>query len=122
MKWLWLALLLLSTSIVAMGENVSSGSGNGLLPQCQAAVDALTDDAKFAAASYDIGYCTGLIHGISDVLESLGTVCPGDGVTGAQRTRVVVKFLNDHPARLNDRDTILVMDALRQAWPCPAKK
>ncbi len=44
-------------------------------------------------------------------------ICPSES-TNMMAVRVVVKFLNDHPERLQERENQLVFEALRKAYPC----
>ena len=39
-----------------------------------------------------------------------------------QVIRISVKFMDEHPAMLNQPLATLIMDALLEAWPCPAAK
>ena len=41
------------------------------------------------------------------------------GVTFKQNAKIVVKYLDDHPERMNNDFTLLVVSAFDQAWPCP---
>jgi hypothetical protein len=56
-------------------------------------------------------------------LEVYGVVCPvklfdiPDSVTGMQVRKVIVKYLNDHPAELNESLKVLAVKALRKAFP-----
>ena len=120
MKWLLLSLLLLSRSVVAMGQDKNLHDGNHLLHACQAG---LTATAQAPPENpFDSGYCMGLLHGVSFIQITMDDICPGEGVTLEKLMRVVVKYLNDNPARLNEDATALVMVALHQAWSCPQKK
>lgn len=50
-------------------------------------------------------------------------VClPEHGSTNAQVALVIVKFLRDHPERLHEDRTALMVDALSGAFPCRSKK
>jgi len=119
MKWLLLAVFVLSASSkIAIGE--TKLDGNELLPACQATVDNMNDRTK-SIDPFDAGYCMGLVHGVSFLGEAHGTSCDV-GVSLGQEVRVVVKYLNDHPAELDEDGAILVAEALHRAWPCPNKK
>jgi hypothetical protein len=60
----------------------------------------------------------GFVAGVHDVIEASGVVCSSDRVTRGQIAAVIVKFLNDNPARWNEAGYILVVDALKKAFPC----
>jgi hypothetical protein len=45
-------------------------------------------------------------------------VCPAKDSTYEQGTRVVVKYLQDHPEELHMKSSALVERALAKAFPC----
>jgi hypothetical protein len=51
--------------------------------------------------------------------EDFVSTCIPDEAPIAQLTRVIVKWLREHPERLHDLKSFLVMDALKNAFPCP---
>jgi hypothetical protein len=61
------------------------------------------------------GKCAGIID---TVVEVSGTVCPPAGSSGVQALRIVVKYIDDRPARLHEKFTALAREALQAAWPC----
>jgi len=61
------------------------------------------------------GFCAGLVEGIG--FAGVG-ICFPNGVTNGQIIRVVVKYIDDRPARLNEDFRALALEALRAAWPC----
>src|ERR1700739_1724657 len=63
------------------------------------------------------GYCFGLVHGMFEVLAGTGHIHFTTFVSNGQMTLVVKKYLNDHPERLGEGDTVLVRDALIAAFP-----
>jgi hypothetical protein len=91
--------------------------GNFLLSSCQVSVRWLDDHSittnDFEA--YRDGYCRGLVGGVADASPR---VCPAEGVVQGQLIRVVAKFLQDHPERLQLRATQLAEEALARAFPC----
>jgi hypothetical protein len=44
--------------------------------------------------------------------------CRPDSATLEQAARVVVQFLDQHPARTNENFEVLAVEAMREAWPC----
>jgi hypothetical protein len=64
------------------------------------------------------GFCLGYIAGIAEARP--GFCVPATGLSFGQLRRVAVKYLNDHPERLNQPAPLeLVASALRLAFPCP---
>ena len=113
-----LVVVLLNFTEPSAGQEPSATTGNTLIESCQIYVDSLPDPVS---SNFLGGYCLGLVHGVSDVAQVLGSpplVCYPSGGTNSQLVRVVVKFLNDHPEALHKPDTVLVLEALNDAYPC----
>ena len=94
-----------------------SADSNYLLGSCQITVR-VADNPGTTLTKYEAwrdGYCRGIVEGVG---QASPLVCPTDGVITGQMIRVVVKFMQDHPERLNLRGTMLVNIALSEAFPC----
>lgn len=110
------ACAVLGVLTTGMGQVENRDDGNDLLPRCQAAIRSVeTSRWRDADEAFDSGYCVGSVQGISYASQS---VCSTRGVTNAQLARVVVKFLEDHPEKLNLNQNELVVTALSRAFPC----
>jgi len=134
--------ILLPQSAFAIGS--SSIDGNQLLKECKAYVNLLSlrdvkdmDDPDvlraMARGDYANGmHCLGYVTGVSDdhfncqvnepsstaALDPKRHFCLPDGVTQNQTVRVIVRWLEDHPARLHERAIELVVTALKDSFPC----
>ena len=66
------------------------------------------------------GFCVGAVEGIGYVdPEHL----PADGLdTRSVDSRVVIRYIDSRPARLKEDFFKLAQEALRDAWPCPARR
>jgi len=95
------------------------GTGNELISRCGASVAYM--DGRRDVDVYDMAYCQGMVSGVGDLLSAVGWACAPGGVNLGQVTRVVYKYLQEHPTELQERDTVLVSRALERAWPCPKK-
>ena len=104
---------------LATGGQTDEGTGDGdeLLPMCKATVAYLNDHHTPMEKQFSEGYCLGLVTGVSETSDDVCSL----GVPSGQLVTVVVKFLEDHPDRLNLKDTTLVRQALMRAWPCKKK-
>jgi len=89
---------------------------------CQAAIDLKEAVKKDSTILYEAGYCDGLVQGVSYMRVLTDAVCFREGITPGQRIRVVIKYLNDHPAELDEEGAYLVAKAMHQAFPCPENK
>jgi Rap1a immunity proteins len=106
--------------VQTIGQTTSHQDGNDLLPRCQQAVEAIDRATwKDVNESFNAGFCLGLVQGVS---YASADVCTGQGVTFSQMERVVVKFLQDNPKKLNLNQSTLVEMALSKAFPCLKKK
>ena len=89
------------------------GSANHIMVGCRSAVAG--GPSKNSAEALLRGYCMG----ITDTLFALsGIVCPPKGSTTGQTVRIVVKYIDERPARMHENFTALALEALRAAWPC----
>jgi Rap1a immunity proteins len=60
------------------------------------------------------GVCSGIVEG----LHYAGSgICLPPNVSNEQAVRVVVKFIDDRPERLNEDFRALAVEALKAAWP-----
>jgi Rap1a immunity proteins len=69
---------------------------------------------------FKMGFCAGLINGITYMKKSIG-VCQPDGVSTQQATQVVVQYIDKRPERINENFKLLAVEALQAAWPCPRR-
>jgi Rap1a immunity proteins len=61
------------------------------------------------------GACVGTAAGI---IYADPKICAPDGWTLQQSVRVIVKYIEDRPARMHEPFVRLAGEALRAAWPC----
>ena len=111
-KLITLTILMFLSLPVAAAELRSDG--NALLEYCT------NDDDVDVTSIYTSGWCAGFITGVSRAHGALGggAFCLPDELTTGQSSRVVVKYLEDHPAELHKADTHLVLNAFLEAFPC----
>jgi hypothetical protein len=88
-------------------------SGSAFISRCDPAPDAWID-----------GFCRGYVSGLSEPGPLLVAApnCPPKGVTYGQDYLIVVKYIHNHPEEMHKQTSVLVLEALREAFPCPAKK
>ena len=131
MRTITLLLTILLLPSVSFAE-APVDDGNALLKNCNTALKAL--DGKISATKGEAAFCAGICFGkVSGVVDA-GTIinvfaesrgrnkqnvyCVPDNVSTAQATRVVVKYLKEHSEDLHQRDTALIVTALKEAFPC----
>jgi hypothetical protein len=98
---------------IALAE-VDRSSANYLMPGCRAFLQPSSPSPVFTVMLLT-AECSGLIEGL---IYARTTVCLPAGVTSAQAIRIVVKYIDDEPARLHENFKALALEALRAAWPC----
>lgn len=102
--------------------SAASSNGNELLEACQANLQFM-DKSSAKPDTYQIGFCQGLLHTVLDTVGpdsniSMLKACPPDTVSIGQATRVVTRYLQEHPEQLHLRDTTLAYAAIKKAFPC----
>src|SRR6187200_2722005 len=109
-----LAMLFLVGSIQALQAQTDyQWSGNAFLPYCQDAVE----QRQNSVAGICLGYVAAASLYGAHMREPLRNCVPAELPTG-QKIGVVIKYLEDHPTRLHEPFSVLVLEALRAAWPC----
>jgi len=112
---------------LVVAQDAARGTGAELLDRCgespgrpQTSSGAQMD---YPTASYNFGWCMGLVQATVDWNELPDVplsrrVCPPPTSTLGQWVRVVHRYLQDHPERLHEPDSLLAMVALREAFRC----
>lgn len=114
-------------------SDANAGDGNSLLKRCSLPLQKefqITTPDEYADTSASIGYCYGLIEGISSLARAyqagvlLNKVygeqlfCLPVDVKNEQMLRVVVKYLENNPSILHKRDSLLAIMSFKEAFPC----
>ncbi|HWY53893.1 MAG TPA: Rap1a/Tai family immunity protein [Terriglobales bacterium] len=74
-------------------------------------------DAK--QGSYFDGLCNGMLYASSVFIREQ---CRSSGATFETQKKVVIRYLENHPAELDQLDLLLIKKALVEAYPCSDKK
>ncbi|HNV88897.1 MAG TPA: Rap1a/Tai family immunity protein [Methylotenera sp.] len=118
--------LLLATIIINL-VTVNSAvamDGNELLKSCSPVLKTKSDVNEDDYIGYS--FCLGLMQGITNLnmtyevsLGKKAYFClPDSGIINSQAARIVVKFLEDNPQRLNEESSLLSILAFAKAYPC----
>jgi Ssp1 endopeptidase immunity protein Rap1a len=113
-------LILLVVASPAFGQAAASADGNHLIEECGTAIRMMMDSDNIRATSTesrDFAYCVGLVQGVGDALNEEGRIALPQGAGVGQLVHVVDKYLHDHPEELAERNTRLVIKALKKAFP-----
>ncbi len=125
--------------------------GNGLLDFCGEIVNQLDSAPTQMDATKEMkfGWCVGYLQATQDRIsnwrltgaiqvmayqqdgkpapshmwadEDFVSTCIPDAAPIGQLARVLVKWLREHPEKLHELKSFLVIDALKDAFPCPAQ-
>jgi len=120
-----LLLLVAVFSPPSWGIAATTNDGNKLLTDCGAAVTFM--DGERLLDTVGASHCLGFIQGLNQMNDFYGLkgapmfFCRPREVTAGQATRIVVKYLRDHPEELHKEDFVLVVAALSAAFPCTNK-
>ena len=112
--------LVLATVLTMFRPAFADGyyTGSTLLNYCVDRSDMSTQQAL------DYSLCTGFLTAIASAsrcgnsVHGFSALVP-DNAKATQLSRIVVKWLNDHPEKLHVDGSYLVANAFQDAFPCP---
>jgi hypothetical protein len=122
----------LLVGFICLSSNVAFGVDAGVpghewLLKCEAAVN-LMDNRIQNPGEEDYGngfFCLGLMQGINHLnlayqglLGKEALYCVPPNLNNGPTAQIVVKYLKEHPERLHEEGIILVVAALKEAFPC----
>jgi hypothetical protein len=111
------AIVVIMTNCGAAAAEDRSSAGY-LVEGCRAAATDNQDErGDYRLKIYKTGICTGTIQSLHYVSQGISSCAPS-GVTLGQMLKVVVAYIDQRPARLHENLIVLVLEALRAAWPC----
>jgi len=110
---------LIAVTIVAMfSSNATAYSGLDFQRDCHTT---LTRKGQLSdpTVAISIGNCVGYLEGVLDAVHGQPTgICTPSAIKNEQLIRIVLKHLNDNPAKLHDRASSQILVALRDVFPC----
>lgn len=114
--------------VVSLGLLVGLGlpayaaqDGHQLYAGCQLAVaqTAQPDKRMNHTEAYDLGYCYGIVQGVSESLKKNEFFCLPEGITFASLAEVVVDYLETYPEQRAHKATAAAYHAILTRYPCP---
>jgi hypothetical protein len=129
-SWLvMVGLVVLLTVPCAAAVGDAAKDGTALLVLCQDAVRLVDAENRVdAQVAYNAGLCRGVILGTLDMYTVCTETCllprplvchPPGGIGMIQASRIIVRYLETHPARLHLPQGDLILEALHDVFPCP---
>ena len=116
--------VLIALVVIFQSQNSYAGDGSGNTFEFGCRL--LASDARVPIDNIEaikVGECSGAIDAIFMLRRALDQsirFCPPPrGVTLRQNAKIVVKYMDNRPERMNNDFALLVVSAFDQAWPCP---
>lgn len=111
--------------VFAASASMAFADGNSFLSDCKVAIDAI-EGRENIGRLHDATSCLGLLQGIRDMndiytmrlTKEQRLFCIPQKANVGQLARVAIKHLEDNPADLHLRETLLVTEAFIHAYPC----
>lgn len=119
------AALILATGLtwmlcLASPAHADAFDGNAMYISCSATLPLDRDPEKMVEAAYNIGSCLGFVRGATALEQGRGFCLPANSNLG-QLKDVYLKFLQDNPQARHRSGKLLLVAAMVQSFPCPAK-
>lgn len=97
--------------------------GNELMSKCLDAQQVADNQKDLTYSSaVNTGFCIGFSQGVQNTLQffpkEAGICFPKDGIAAGQSMRIILKYLQDNPSQLHQKDTVLAVIAFKKAYPC----
>ena len=110
--------VLVALSVTAARAASSDYSANNMLVYCKALIGDLQAENVVACL-----YCKGMLDTIlfmSGILRDYPPVCfeMPSSFTIEQAARIVVRYIEAHPKKMDEALQSLAIEALHNAWPC----
>ena len=101
----------------AAAADKTDHSANYFLPSCRDFVN-----GNYVRNPLLQGECIGVIEALATFANNLpfetSRSCPPEDATIGQLTRVIVRWIDEHPQRWHEDFLALALFALHEAWPC----
>jgi hypothetical protein len=105
--------ILLMLTMSANAQSNPQTSANEMLPGCKGLISDKTPPLREALRQ---GRCAGYVAGL--VYARSVYLCVPEGATPEQGVRVVIKYIEARPERMQEPFGKLALEALEEAWPC----
>ena len=123
-----LAIFLTLGAAFSSEVRASGNDGNELLADCNLVIRMMDDDGVVPSATeaLKVGRCLGMMQGITSLnmvyqvkdRDSALFCLPSNGMSAGQAARIVVKYMRDNPRELHNNGSLVVIAALKDAYPC----
>jgi hypothetical protein len=100
LRWIVVIAALMLNGGIALAAEDDPHSANFIMPGCR--------EVLAGKSNWTVGLCDGLIAGL---IYANRNICVPNGVTHGQRVRVVVRYIDNQPARLHEDFRELALEA-----------
>lgn len=105
-------------SLASFGGAHAMKDGEDLQEKCRY----LTAERRDRGDFDDIGQCLDFIKSVTPLLNSRSDICVPAGTVLGDFHYAVRVYLAKYPMRLQQNPSVLIVDAIAEAYPCPARK
>jgi hypothetical protein len=108
----------LALSVIGNARGSAIDNGTDAQKYCRSLVDGSFQDTDVARAA---GSCEGMLETamvFSPNMPADVRACPPAQGNPLESAKVLLRYLDKHPDRLNEAGITLSIEALRDAWPC----
>jgi hypothetical protein len=118
-----------AVEVLAQGPTPNVNDGDALQRECSTALRAADNnpeaDRDPVERGSDMGQCLGLVTGVwhthmmmVDEFDSLSAFCPTASISAGEMAGIVNRYLQTHPGELDQWDTVLILRAFIETYPC----
>jgi hypothetical protein len=103
--------------VCACAQAKAQDTGNSMIDGCKSVLSGSQNGQS--------GYCLGaltMMGMVSPFIDEQFAFCSPKNATGLQVVRIVVRYMDDHPAELDRPFSFIALHALQEAWPCNLPK
>ena len=119
--------LMATCAFLLISSSAFAESAEELLSACRPVTKApVSGDSVQFEQTYDTGFCWGAFSAVQKSIilvdnrkQPLYGVCPPPTSTRTQTIAIFIQYAETHPQRLHEHYLFVVVDALREAFPCP---
>jgi hypothetical protein len=107
---------------LAMQVNDDLTRGSALYSECKTYIALMDRSQPIGTDSgTDGGLCVGYVSGFTEGANVFQGFCVPDSSRNGTAIRVYIAYMDKHPKLFDEPKSVGLLEALRDAYPCPAK-
>ena len=117
---------LILVSAIQLKAQTKIDTANDFVEACQSVINYETTHKDEITDTINVGMCSGYLDAFfqfSPIIRDHYKIedCSPDKVTYGQIIKIFIKYVNEHPEQLHMRAWVILVAALRNAFPCSSK-